>query len=125
MSCTKSASATAMHLLAARGRLDLDARVARYWPEFAANGKADIRVHQILSHSAGLMGFAPESGLGARDMLEHRRVADALAEMEPLWKPGTAYLYHFVTFGVLVGEIVRRVTGQTLGQFFADEIAGP
>lgn len=125
MSCTKSATATAAHILAERGLLDLDERVARYWPEFSANGKADIRVHEVLSHAAGLTGFPLEQGLTARDFLDHRRIADALAEMEPLWKPGGAYLYHFVTFGHLVAELVRRVSGRSLGRFFADEIASP
>jgi CubicO group peptidase (beta-lactamase class C family) len=125
MSCTKSATATAAHMLIERGQLDLDARVALYWPEFAAGGKDDVRVYEILAHAAGLMGFPPELGIGVRDMLDHRHIADALAAMEPLWRPGGAYLYHFFTFGFLVGEIVRRVTGRSIGQYFSDEIARP
>ncbi len=125
MSCTKAAVAIVCHQLAERGRLDLDAPVARYWPEFAANGKADLTVSHLLSHSAGLMSFDPDSPLTAEDTLNWDRCTRALAAMKPLWAPGSAYLYHFITYGYLLGEVVRRVSGQTVGTYFANEIARP
>ena len=125
MSCSKGVTATAAHMLIDRGAIDPDAPVARYWPEFAAAGKAEIRVHHLLSHSAGLMGFAPELRVGVRDLLDWDRCTRALAAMEPLWEPGTATSYHAITYGYLVGEVVRRVSGKTPGRFVADEIAGP
>jgi len=125
MSCTKAAVAVCANMLIERGLLDPDAPVARYWPEFAAGGKADVRVWQLLAHSAGLMGYDPESRVGAQEMYDPVRSAEAIARMEPLWKPGTASLYHFATYGVLVGELVRRVTGKTVGRYFAAEVARP
>src|SRR5262249_143431 len=104
---------------------DFDAPVARYWPEFAAAGKGDIRVRHLLSHSAGLMGYEPESGIGASDLLDWQRATEGLARMEPLWEPGTAYFYHFVTFGFLVGEVGQGVSGKSVGRFLADEVARP
>jgi CubicO group peptidase (beta-lactamase class C family) len=125
MSCTKGAVAAAAQMLAERGQLDFDAPVARYWPAFAQNGKADVRVRELMAHSAGLMGFEPESGIGATALLDWDRCVGALETMAPLWSPGAAYLYHFITYGILVGEVIRRVSGKTVGRFFADEIAGP
>ncbi|HEY0303007.1 MAG TPA: serine hydrolase domain-containing protein [Rhizomicrobium sp.] len=125
MSVSKGAVATAAHMLAERGLLDLDAPVARYWPEFAQAGKADMPVSHLLSHRAGLSSFEPESGVGARGLLDWDACTAALAAMAPLWEPGAAYMYHAVTYGYLVGEVIRRVSGKTVGRFFADEIAGP
>jgi CubicO group peptidase (beta-lactamase class C family) len=125
MSCTKAAVAVCAHILAERGELDFDAPVARYWPEFAAGGKRNVRVRHLLTHSAGLMGYEPESGIGANELLDWQTATDGLARMEPLWEPGTAYFYHFVTFGFLVGEVIRRISRKSVGRFFADEIAGP
>jgi len=125
MSCTKGAVAACAHILADRGILDFDAPVARYWPEFSQNGKSAITVRQVFSHSAGLMGLDPESGLTARDILDSQKYTKALEAMAPLWKPGTAYFYHFVSFGSLAGEIIRRITGLSVGRFFAEEIAKP
>ncbi|HEY6420563.1 MAG TPA: serine hydrolase domain-containing protein [Candidatus Binataceae bacterium] len=125
MSCTKGLTATAAHMLVERGLLDVDAPVTRYWPEFDRNGKAGMPVRYLLSHRAGLMAFAPESGIGLRDFLDWNRCTAALAEMEPLWTPGTAYMYHAITYGYLVGEVIRRVAGKSVGQFFAEEIAKP
>jgi len=125
MSCTKAAVAICCHLLAQQGRLQLDAPVMRYWPEFAANGKDGITVTHLLTHSAGLMSFDPDSGIEARDMLDWERCTAALARMAPLWPPGSAYMYHFITYGYLLGEVIRRVTGRTVGAFLADEIARP
>ena len=125
MSCTKAAVAMCVHLLAQRGFLDVEAPVARYWPEFVANGKSEITVAHVLSHSAGLMGFDPETPLTAEDMLDWKTCTDALAAMAPLWPPGTAYMYHFITYGYLLGEVIRRVSGNTVGAFVANELAKP
>jgi CubicO group peptidase (beta-lactamase class C family) len=124
-SVSKGATATMAHLLSERGLLDFDAPVATYWPEFAQGGKGKMPVSYIMSHRAGLSGFAPESGMGAHDLIQWDRCVAALAEMEPLWEPGTAYGYHAITYGYLVGEVIARITGKTPGKFFAEEIAGP
>ncbi|GHJ34556.1 serine hydrolase domain-containing protein [Streptomyces sp. TS71-3] len=122
-SATKGATATAAHLLAQRGELDLDAPVAAYWPEFAANGKAEIPVRWLLSHRAGLVAL--DRPVPLADALAWQPMVDALAAQEPQWTPGTAHGYHGRTFGWLVGEVIRRVSGRTPGRFFADEIAAP
>ncbi len=125
MSCSKGAVATAAHMLSERGLLDLDAPVTKYWPQFGQAGKKDMPVSYLLSHKAGLSGFEPNSGIGPRDLLDWNKSTAALAAMEPLWEPGTAYAYHAVTYGYLVGELIRRVSGKTPGRFLADEIAKP
>ncbi|MFE7947139.1 serine hydrolase domain-containing protein [Streptomyces sp. NPDC057426] len=122
-SATKGATATAAHMLAERGMLDLDAPVAKYWPEFAANGKADIPVRWLLSHQAGLVAL--DQPLPLAEALAWDPMAAALAAQRPLWTPGTAHGYHGRTWGWLVGEVIRRVSGRSPGTFFADEIAGP
>ena len=122
-SSTKGATAACAHLLAQRGELDLHAPVATYWPEFAAKGKQDVPVSWLLSHKAGLPDT--EARLTHEQMLDWDTVAAALADSEPLWEPGTQHGYHAVTYGWLVGEVVRRVSGWSLGEFFATEIAGP
>jgi CubicO group peptidase (beta-lactamase class C family) len=122
MSCTKAAVALCAHMLAERGRLDYDAPVARYWPEFAKNDKAQIRVRELLSHTAGLMGFDPDAGIGPQELFDWKRCVDALSDMRPLWTPGRASFYHAVTYGFLVGELIRRLSGQSVGQFFAEEV---
>jgi CubicO group peptidase (beta-lactamase class C family) len=122
-SATKGATATAAHLLAERGALDLDAPVAEYWPEFAANGKAEIPVRWLLSHQAGLVAL--DQPVPLAEALAWQPMVAALAAQRPLWTPGTAHGYHGRTWGWLVGEVVRRVSGRTPGRFFADEIAGP
>jgi CubicO group peptidase (beta-lactamase class C family) len=122
-SCTKGATALCAHILAARGVIDLDAPVARYWPEFAKGGKDAITVRMVLNHQAGLAALRepiPENGLCDWDA-----VVDALAVMEPLWEPGTRHGYHALVFGHLVGEVVRRVSGRSLGAFFRAEVAEP
>ncbi|MEV5592888.1 serine hydrolase domain-containing protein [Streptomyces sp. NPDC052496] len=122
-SATKGATAAAAHLLVQRGQLDLDAPVASYWPEFAANGKANIPVRWLLSHQAGLVAL--DQPVPLADALAWHPMADALAAQRPLWNPGTAHGYHGRTFGWLVGEVIRRVSGRTPGRFFADDIAVP
>ncbi|MGW2802447.1 serine hydrolase domain-containing protein [Streptomyces sp. NPDC001269] len=122
-SATKGATATSAHMLAQRGALDLDAPVAKYWPEFAANGKADIPVRWLLSHQAGLIAL--DQSVPLHEALAWHPMAVALAAQRPLWAPGTAHGYHGRTWGWLVGEVIRRASGQTPGRFFADEIAAP
>lgn len=125
MSCTKAVTAVCVHMLSQRGLIDYDAPVARYWPEFAAKGKAAITVRDILAHRAGLMSFDEEAGISGRALFDWNRCTAALANMEPWWKPGSAYFYHALTFGYLAGELVRRVSGKTVGEFVDAEIAGP
>ena len=122
-SATKGATALCAHVLASRGLLDLDAPVARYWPEFAAAGKAEIPVRMLLNHQAGLAAL--DGRLPAEALFDWERMAAALAAQKPNWTPGSAHGYHALTFGWLVGEVVRRVSGRSLGRFFRDEIAAP
>ncbi|MFC4500452.1 MULTISPECIES: serine hydrolase domain-containing protein [Streptomyces] len=122
-SATKGATATATHMLAQRGALDLDAPVAKYWPEFAANGKADVPVRWLLSHQAGLIAL--DRPVPLHEALTWHPMTAALAAQRPLWTPGTAHGYHGRTWGWLVGEVIRRVSGRSPGRFFADEIAAP
>jgi len=122
-SATKAATATCAHLLAQRGELDLDRPVASYWPEFAAAGKADIPVRWLLSHRAGLPVI--DAPISLADLLAWDPMATALAAQRPVWEPGTAHGYHGRTYGWLVGEVIRRVSGRSVGRFFAEEIAGP
>jgi CubicO group peptidase (beta-lactamase class C family) len=122
-STTKAMTALCALILIDRGELDPDAPVARYWPEFAAAGKRDIPLRWVLSHRAGLAAFSQP--VTQDDLLDWGKMTSLLAAQAPLWPPGTARGYHSVTFGYLVGEVVRRVTGQSLGRFFAAEVAGP
>ncbi|XVV01696.1 serine hydrolase domain-containing protein [Actinosynnema sp. CA-248983] len=122
-SCTKGATALCAHILASRGELDLDAPVVAYWPEFGQNGKEHTLVRHLLSHQAGLA--AVKEPLPADAMYDWALMTDVLARQEPFWEPGTAHGYHALTFGHLVGEVVRRVTGLTLAEFFEKEVSGP
>ncbi|MEU7577139.1 serine hydrolase domain-containing protein [Streptomyces sp. NPDC041068] len=122
-STTKGMTALCAHLLVDRGELDLDAPVARYWPEFARAGKADIPVRWLLSHRSGLI--APGEPMEAGAVYDWEKVTEALAATRPWWKPGTAQGYHAVTFGFLVGELVRRVSGVSPGSFLRTEVTGP
>lgn len=122
-SATKGVVASAAHLLVQRGQLELDAPVARYWPEFAAAGKAEIPVRWLLTHQAGLAAL--DKPVPLADALAWTPMVDALAAQAPNWLPGTDHGYHGRTFGWLVGEVIRRITGHTVGQFVAEEIAGP
>lgn len=123
MSITKAMSATCLHVLADRRLIDLDAPVATYWPEFAQAGKQDLPVRYVLDHRAGLPVIDAPLPRGA--IFDWEAMTSALAAQRPLWEPGTASGYHIRTQGFLIGEIVRRVTGVTLGQFFRREIAEP
>jgi CubicO group peptidase (beta-lactamase class C family) len=122
-STTKAATALCAHLLVQRGQLDLDAPVIRYWPEFGQAGKENIPVKYLLSHQAGLPIL--EAPLTFEEACAWDPVIRALEVQKPLWKPGTEHLYHAHTFGWLVGEVVRRISGKSLGTFFAEEIARP
>jgi len=122
-SATKGATALCAHILAERGQLDLDAPVTKYWPEFGKNGKEGILVRHLLNHQAGLPAIReplPEGCFYDWDLM-----VDALSREEPFWRPGTRHGYHALTFGFLVGEVLRRVSGRSLGAFFSDEVAGP
>ena len=121
-STTKTVSALACLILADQGELDLYAPVAKVWPEFAAGGKGAIEVRHVMSHTAGLSGFAAPMTMD--DLYDWEKVTTLLAAQEPWWEPGTASGYHAVTQGYLEGELVRRVTGQTIGEFVAKEITG-
>ncbi|WP_433660386.1 serine hydrolase domain-containing protein [Nocardia sp. CA-128927] len=125
MSVSKGVTATCVHILIERGQLELSAPVREYWPEFAAGGKADITVAELLAHRAGLPGFDPAAEIGAQDLTDWSMCTTALASMTPLWQPGTAYYYHSITWGYLAGELIRRVSGKGVGDFLAAEIAGP
>ena len=122
-STTKGLTAICAHRLAGEGRLDLDAPVAEYWPEFAANGKSRIPVRQLMNHRAGLP--AVRRPLKLEDLYDWRTMTGALAAEEPWWEPGTRHGYHALTFGYLVGEVIRRVAGRSVGNYFRDEIAAP
>jgi CubicO group peptidase (beta-lactamase class C family) len=125
MSCTKGVVAAGVHILADRGLIDFDAPMARYWPEFGQAGKEAITVAQCLSHAGGLMGFDPEAGVGPAEHFDFDRCVREIETMSPLWAPGTATMYHFLTHGVLTGELIRRVDGRSPGRFVAEEIAHP
>jgi CubicO group peptidase (beta-lactamase class C family) len=122
-STTKTMTALTALLLADRGELDFDAPVAKYWPEFAASGKADIKVSHLMSHSAGLSGW--REPITNDDLYDWEKATSLLAAQAPLWEPGSAPGYHAITQGYLVGEVIRRVTGKTVGTVFREEIAGP
>ncbi|GAA4892340.1 CubicO group peptidase (beta-lactamase class C family) [Stackebrandtia albiflava] len=122
-SATKGVTAACALLLAERGLIDLDAPVSRYWPEFAAAGKARIPVRWLLSHRAGLSAL--DRRLPRADVLDGRAVVKALERQAPCWPPGTRHGYHALTFGWLVAELVRRVDGRGLGTLLAEEITGP
>src|SRR4051794_344148 len=122
-STTKTMAATVMLVMADRGELDIEAPVADYWPEFKANGKEGVTVAHVLSHTAGLPGWNP--AIGPTDIYDWDLTVENLAAEAPWWEPGTAQGYHALTQGFLEGEIVRRISGRTLGTYFREEIAEP
>ncbi len=122
-SSTKGATALCAHILADRGELDLDAPVARYWPEFAQNGKEAIPVRMLLNHQSGVVALREPLPAGA--FFDWERMTSVIAGEAPFWEPGTRHGYHAFTFGWLVGEVVRRVSGKSVGVFFRDEVAAP
>jgi CubicO group peptidase (beta-lactamase class C family) len=122
-STTKTMTTLAALVLVDRGELDLDASVAAYWPEFAAHGKERIKVRHLLSHTSGVSGW--EQPVTIEDLYDWDKSTAMLAAQAPWWEPGTASGYHPLTYGHLIGEVIRRVTGRRLGEFFAAEIARP
>ena len=120
-SVTKTMTALCALILADRGDLDLAAPVGRYWPEFGDAGKETVLVRHLLAHTAGL----PDWEGPIEELYDWRSATARLAALAPQWEPGTAAGYHSLTQGFLVGEVLRRVTGRTVGEFFADEVAGP
>jgi len=122
-STTKGAAAICVARLVEAGLVSYDEPVASYWPEFAANGKETITVGQMMSHQGGLPYATAQLSFG--DLMAVTPVVDALAAQAPLWEPATKHGYHAVTYGWLAGELVRRVDGRRIGQYFADEVAGP
>ncbi|KIX92758.1 uncharacterized protein Z520_11610 [Fonsecaea multimorphosa CBS 102226] len=122
-STTKTVAAFAVLLLVDRGVLSVNDKVSRYWPEFAANGKQDIEIRHILSHTSGVAGF--DAPVTVEDICDSPKVTKLLAAQAPWWEPGTGSGYHSFTQGYLIAEIVRRVTGKSLREFIAEEIATP
>lgn len=122
-SCTKGLVSILAARLAQEGRLDYWAPVADYWPEFAAAGKGEVRVKDLLAHRSGVS--APRDALTVDQITDWHTVVERLAAQEPLWKPDTGYAYHAITHGWLVGEVIRRITGKSVGRYFSDLVASP
>lgn len=122
-STTKTMTSLAALVLVDRGELDLDANVAAYWPEFAARGKAGIKVRHLLSHTSGVSGW--DQPVTIDDLYDWDKSTAMLAAQAPWWEPGTASGYHGLNYGHLIGEVIRRITGQRLGEFLATQVAGP
>ena len=123
MSTTKGVVAIAAHILEEEGRLDFDAPVARYWPEFDVEGKGSMPVRWLFSHRAGLAAI--DIPLNAEDVYAWDPVVAALEAQRPNWEPGTAHGYHALTYGWLAGEVMRRVSGMTVGRFIAERVVQP
>jgi CubicO group peptidase (beta-lactamase class C family) len=122
-STTKTMTFLCALMVADRGELDFYAPVAEYWPEFAAAGKEEIQVRHLMGHTAGLPGW--DEPLGSEELADWDRCTSLLAAQAPWWEPGSASGYHAVTQGYLIGEVVRRITGETIGSWFAREVATP
>ncbi len=128
MSTSKGLSTMCAQILVDRRQLDVDLPVATYWPEFAQCGKERVLVRHVLTHTSGVLGFdvqRPALGWDGQGWGDYDAIAAGLAAATPRWEPGTKFGYHAISYGWLVGELVRRITGQTIGTFFAAEIAGP
>jgi CubicO group peptidase (beta-lactamase class C family) len=122
-STTKTMTFLCALMLADRGELEFNAPVAKYWPEFAQAGKESVLVRHLMGHTAGLSGWTVP--LDGKELADWERCTTLLAEQAPWWEPGTASGYHAVTQGYLIGEVVRRITGDTIGIWFAREVATP
>jgi CubicO group peptidase (beta-lactamase class C family) len=122
-SCTKTLTALAGLIAIDRGLVDAFAPVAKYWPEFAENGKQDIEVRHLLSHTSGVSGWEPP--FGVEDIYDWANATSHLAGQAPWWQPGAASGYHAVNYGHLIGEVIRRASGKPLKEFVRDEIAEP
>jgi len=119
-SCGKGVAATCVHMLADRGQIDYDVPVAEYWPEFAANGKAEITVRHVLAHRSGIPHSPP--GYGPQLLVDWDGMCAAIAELAPIFEPGTKTAYQAVNYGFIVGELLRRIDGRSIGQFVRQEI---
>ncbi|MEE2783853.1 MAG: serine hydrolase domain-containing protein [Pseudomonadota bacterium] len=122
-SSTKTMMALSVLVAADRGEIALEAPVSQYWPEFAANGKEDVQVKHFLSHTSGVSGW--DVVIEEEDLYDWERATSLLAAQAPWWEPGTASGYHALNQGYLVGEVMRRATGRTMGTYFREEIAEP
>jgi CubicO group peptidase (beta-lactamase class C family) len=122
-STTKGLTAVCANKLAQEGKLDVDAPVAEYWPEFAQAGKQDVPVSYLLSHQVGLPDI--DGAMSLEDALAWEPVVEALGRCAPLWEPGSQHGYHATTYGWLVGEVIRRISGRSVGAYFRDEVAAP
>ncbi|WP_410654955.1 serine hydrolase domain-containing protein [Amycolatopsis sp. lyj-112] len=124
-STTKGMTAICAHRLADGGLLDLDAPVAEYWPEFAAEGKQKIPVRWLLSHRSGVTGIGLDRPVAVEELYDWEHITGLLAAQAPLFEPGTVSGYHALSYGFLVGEVIRRVSGQDVHTYFAEHVAGP
>ena len=122
-STTKGMGSLVCGMLVERGLISYEDKVSKHWPEFAAEGKGDITIGQMLSHQAGLCG--PAVPTTSEEMCNHEMMAERMAAQAPLWDPGSRSGYHALTVGILAGELVRRVSGKTIGTFFREEVAEP
>jgi CubicO group peptidase (beta-lactamase class C family) len=122
-STTKGPAALAIAILYDEGKIDYNEKVVSYWPEFGAEGKQDVTVAQLLSHQAGLCGVT--SKLSVNDLYDWDKIVNLLAAQKPLWPLGSGAGYHAVTWGYFPGELIRRITGKTLGQYFKEKVADP
>lgn len=122
-SCTKGAAHLVVALLRQDGLLEPDQRVSHYWPEFAAAGKRDITLRELLAHRAGVVGA--DAGFSLEELADDRLIAARIAGGRPYWRPGTAFGYHAFVIGALTGEVVRRVTGRSLQELFEERVRAP
>ncbi|MFD4689127.1 serine hydrolase domain-containing protein [Streptomyces sp. NPDC058463] len=122
-SSTKGAAHLVLALLVQDGVLDLDRTVASYWPEFAAEGKGGLTLHELVSHRSGVVWA--DGGLGVAELADDRILAERLAGQRPFWEPGTAYGYHALVIGALTGEVVRRATGRSIQELFEERVRAP
>ena len=122
-STTKGMGSLAVAILFDEGLIDYDEKVITYWPEFGAEGKQDVTIAQLLSHQAGLCGV--DQKLMVEDLYDFPKMTNLLAAQKPLWEPGTAVGYHAITWGYFPGELIRRITGQSLGSYFHGKVASP
>ncbi|KAJ5203839.1 beta-lactamase [Penicillium cinerascens] len=122
-SSTKLVTCLAVQILASRGLIDVDEKVAAYWPEFAANGKENAKVSHILSHTSGVPAW--DGLISAEEIQDTKKATDRLADQAPWWVPGEQHGYHLISWGHMMGELVRRISGKSLTQFISDEIATP
>jgi len=123
MSCTKGITATCIHILADRGVLDYDTPIAQYWPEFAAHGKGKVTVRHGLTHQAGIPQMP--AGVTPEMICDWNAMCAAIADLPPLWEPGSKTGYHAITYGWILGEVIRRVDGRPISEFVQQEIGHP